>query len=190
MEIVKPADYQEEPDSEDGAESTQWILQKLKPKHKQVCALLAQGMKNVDVAKIVEVTPEYITMLLRQPLIVQELKRLSGIAEVKMESLFPKAVDVMGEVLQAGSNGEKLKAARLVGEFTKRIGSGKGMQGEPTNREERLVQLSERLVGLLETKRGNTYEGSQVSDAEIISERTFSGSREAQEAYGSSAEGD
>ena len=70
---MQEEDYSDEPTQAKG--DVEWQLQKLKPKHLQICSLLAQGFKNIEVAKLTGVTKEYITMLLRQPLIKQEISR-------------------------------------------------------------------------------------------------------------------
>jgi hypothetical protein len=45
-----------------------WQMKELKPKHKQVCAMLAQGIDRRTISNVVGCTPEYITMLSKQPL--------------------------------------------------------------------------------------------------------------------------
>ncbi len=143
-----------------------WELKSLKPKHLQICALLAQGMKNIDVAKIVEVTPPYITMLLRQPLIQQEIRRISGVAAVRLEAMFDKGVDVIADVMQNGNNQDRLKAVRLHGELTKRIGRPDPLANTPQVSEDRLEKLAERLASLARGARSNGIE--TIIEAEYI----------------------
>lgn len=165
-----PADTQQE-----------WVLKSLKPKHLQICALLAQGFKNIEVAKIVGVTPEYVSMLLRQPLIRQEISRVSEIAGARLELMFTKVVDTIGETLENGSASEKLKAARLHGELTHRIGRPDPYATNNNPADDRLEKLANRLEHLLDTKKGGLYDeaGNPVEDAEVIRTRTYGGRSEA-----------
>lgn len=143
--------FEEQEDDEAGTEIATvpvWELKKLKAKHVQICALLAQGMKNIEVANIIGVTPQYITMLLQQPLIKAEIQRISSVAAVKLEAMFEKSVDVLGDILQNGSNPEKLKAIRTHGELTKRIGRPDPLANTPQVSEDRLAVLAERLASL------------------------------------------
>mgnify|MGYP000855204801 CR=1 FL=1 len=153
--------FAEDDEDEDNIPATKeaWVMKKLKPVHLQICALLAQGMKNVEVASATSVTPEYVSMLMRQPLIQEEVMRISQIAGVRLEAMFHQSVEVIGEVLRTGTNGEKLKAVRVHGELTKRIGradvSSKGNEID----DNRLVALSERLLGLMAGSKQNVIEG-------------------------------
>lgn len=131
----------------EAGEIPQWELKKLRPMHKQICALIAQGHKYVNIAPIVGCTPEYISMLMRQPLIKAEVDRISSVAMVKMNALTDMAVEVTRSSLTEGSEKGKLQAARMVFETTGRLGRGAGGAGEaPVDMAERLLQLSERLV--------------------------------------------
>ncbi len=128
-----------------------WTLKTLKPKHKQVCQLLVQGIKRETIAAIVGVTPEYVTMLAKQPLVLGYMKDQCSAAEMQLDAMFSSSVTAIGEVLVAGNATEKLKAARLQMEATKRIGSGSGqIAPERESTSDRLLRLQERLLGLLE----------------------------------------
>ena len=179
-------EFPEELDDEVAEEKEQWLLKKLKPKHLQICALLAQGMKNVTVAAAVGVTPEYITMLLRQPLIKEEVMRLSEVAGVRLEGMFTQVVEVIGDALTNGTHSEKLKAGRLHGELTKRIGRYDPVGVGTTDGEERLNRLADRLEFLTKSKVPGVYDenGQVVEEAVIVRERTFSGSDQAPQENG------
>lgn len=179
-----PADLSEQEPAYDPDQK--WELKALKPKHRQIAALVAQGMQNIKVAAIVGVTPEYVSMLMRQPLIVAEVGRLCEIAGTRMEALFEKSVDVVAEVLVTGSNKDKLAAARLQFEVTKRIGRPDPLKGGDAPGVDRLLALSERLVGLLGQVRGEgKNESSQtIEEGEF---RVVSGGPE--EGQGQAAEG-
>lgn len=102
----------------------QWQLQELKHKHVECCALLAQGLANKKVAALLQWTPEYITMLLRQPLIKDKIKEYAEAADARLVALTEQSVEVIAEVLREGNHKEKLNAARLQMEATNRVGAG------------------------------------------------------------------
>ena len=150
-----------------------WLLRELKPKHKLVCVLLSQGMKNVEVAKHVQITPEYVSMLLRQPIIKAEVGRLSDIAATNLEALFPKAVDVISDVLTHGNDGDRLKAVRLQMEATHRIGRPDPLAGQIAPSDDRLEQLAQRIVSLNQKakRRAENETAEEVSYEEVGMER-------------------
>jgi len=142
----------------DQGEDQGWQLQKLKPKHKEICSLLAQGLGRNDISKIVDVTPEYVTMLMKQPLIKEYMGEMAQLAGIQLESMFIKSVDTIGEVMTTGNNKEKIQAARLQLEATKRIGTNSGLPKEVIDSAQRLDRLSERLLKLLPEKRQKTID--------------------------------
>lgn len=137
------------------AEDKPFVLQKLRPRHKDVCALIAQGVPNVQVAAITGYTPTYICMLMRQPVCVAYVSQLNEAVGMQLEMMFGKAVNVIADAMQHGTVGEQLKAVRLHGELTKRIGNRDVSPASSEDSTARLARLSERLVGLLETARSN-----------------------------------
>lgn len=126
-----------------------WELQELKPIHRQVCSLAAQGMKNVDVAKLCGITPEYVYVLLKQPVCRQYIEKITAVTGLRLEAMFEQTVDVIGNVLQHGTHADQLKAARLQLEATKRVGAGSVALTTTDNTTDRLATLAERLTGLL-----------------------------------------
>lgn len=150
-----------------------WQLKELKPKHKEVCSLLAQGLGRNDVARIVGITPEYVTMLVKQPIVKEYMGEMAQLAGIQLDAMFVKSVDTIGEVMTTGSNKEKIQAARLQLEATKRIGSNSGLPKEIIDSTERLARLSERLLALnpnaapktinMEQNENGSYEASKDS---------------------------
>jgi len=96
------------------ADRPKFQLKRLTPKHKQVAALLAQGLGRQEVAKICGFTPEYLTMLAQQDLFVAYVKEMSAFVDVRMQALHERAVDVLGTSMQNGSDHVKLAAAQTV----------------------------------------------------------------------------
>jgi len=165
------AEYSDEPVQAQSGETPEWVLKKLKPMHLQVCALLAQGMKNIEVAALCGVTKEYVCMLLRQPLIKNEIARVAEITGARLELMFEKSVDVIADAMDKGTHSEKLKAARLHGELTKRIGRPDPYALGQNVPDDRLEKLASRLEGLLTTTKSNLYDeaGNPIfEEAEII----------------------
>ncbi len=143
----------------DDVENPKWELKKLSPKHKDICSLIAQGIGRQQIASLCQITPEYVTMLAKQPLCIAFIRDLNEFAGVQMEAMFVKSVAVIADVMDNGNAQDKLKAARLQMEATGRVGS-KGMQGGGGDgMEERLAALAGRLVGLLEQSKGDAIDG-------------------------------
>lgn len=148
------------------AETNDWQLKELSPKHKQIAALLAQGTSREVIASFVKCTPEYVTFLGRQPLFVQYIKEMSALVNVRLEAMFEKSVDVISEAMDTGNIDEKLKGAKLQMEATGRIGRYQS-EPPPTGGGDRLEALAERLVSLLHNQRRRIVD---AEDAVIIQE--------------------
>jgi len=156
-----------------------WQMKELKPKHKQVCAMLAQGIDRRTISNVVGVTPEYITMLSKQPLMKEYIAEMCQAAGLQLDAMFVQSVEVISEVMANGSPKERVAAARLQMEATKRIGSGSSIPKEIIDTNDRLARLAERLLYLqggviktIETRRNTdgifqeiTVEGQSVDPA-------------------------
>jgi hypothetical protein len=101
-------------------------------------------------------------MLLKQPLIKQEIARICEIAGTRLEAMFDKSVDVIADVLENGSHADKMKAVRVHGELTKRIGRPDPYGGPPVDSSKRLEVLAERLTGLLD--KANMRVGNETAE--------------------------
>ena len=147
-----------------------WQMKKLKPKHKQVASLLAQGAKNIEIAAMLQITPEYVSMLSRQPLMQAYIREMCQHTGMRLEALFDSSVNVIADTLRNGTESGKLKAARLQLEATHRIGRGDGPPQGGTSTEERLLILSQRLLLLQGARRppGLYNEiGEEITEAEF-----------------------
>ena len=138
----------------------EWQLQKLSPRHKQVAALVAQGVRRELIAAACDFTPEYVTFLQRQPLFIDYLKEMSAAASVRLEAMFEQSVNIVAEAMTDGTMEERLKGARLQMEATGRVGKMQGTDRPPPGSEDRLEQLAQRLVGLLQGQRNRVIEGT------------------------------
>lgn len=174
---VNPDDYLDEP-FQAVQEVEKWELKKLKPKHLEICALLAQGFKNIEVAGMCGVTKEYITMLLRQPLIKQEIAKRGEVLGARFELMTELTADAMSETLRNGAHADKMKAARLQLEVTKRIGRPDPFANNSNDPGDRLEKLANRLEGLLDSRKGGLYDeaGNPIfEEAEVLRESTERG---------------
>ena len=125
-----------------------WEMKKLLPWHKQLCSMLAQGIDRQTIAQVFQKTPEYISMLAGQDLIRVEVNEMRRFAEFQLEAQFVKSVSVIGEVLENGSAKEKIQAARLQLEATRRIGPRMVEEEKLVDTNARLARLAERLLSL------------------------------------------
>jgi hypothetical protein len=145
-----------------------WLLRKMTPRHQQICAFMAQGMKRGHIAQACGCTPEYVTMLAKQPLIQQYIRDMCATAGIQLEGQFSAVVDAVGETLQQGNYKEKMQAARLHGELTKRLGPGSGAEQQAEGSAERLLRLAERLVSLNASRAPqHNSQSEQYEDAEF-----------------------
>ena len=128
-------------------------LKTLKPWHKQMCSMIAQGIPRATIANVFKKTPEYISMLAAQPLIQTYIQQDCTYAGLQLEAQFVQSVTAISDTLENGNHKEKMQAARLQLEATKRIGPRSTPQATEVNFDDRLMQLSERLVGLLESQK-------------------------------------
>jgi DNA-binding CsgD family transcriptional regulator len=164
MSALTVYDPEGDRDEEDGVTpqtAEAWEMKSLKPRHKAIASFIAQGLSQVEIAKVMDITPQYVSMLSRQALMKQEIQRICEVAGTRMEALYQESVEVVADTLKNGNTTNKLKAAKLQMEATNRIGNrGKTAQTE-FDSSERLLKLSERLVDLLgERKRGRTFNES------------------------------
>lgn len=95
-------------------QTAQFQLKKLSEKHKQVAALLAQGIGRGQISKLVSITPEYVTMLSKQPLFMAYVKEMTAFTDVRLQALYEKGVDIVADLLISGTEDTKLRAAQTV----------------------------------------------------------------------------
>ncbi len=143
-----------------------WEMKKLLPWHKQLCSMLAQGIDRQTIAQVFQKTPEYISMLTGQALIQEEVREMSRFAEFQLSAQFSKTVSVIGEVLENGNAKEKMQAARLQLEATRRIGPRMVEEEKLIDTNARLTRLAERLLYL----QGGAGPKPDIIDGEVVNE--------------------
>jgi hypothetical protein len=132
-------------------------LSKLGPRHKEVLALVAQGLGRSEVGAIVGYEPEYISWLVRQEVCQQYLGEMMAVVDYRLQAMTEESVDVIADVMKNGANDDRLKAAKLQLEATGRVGIGALANHQPAS-PDRLQQLADRLVGLLRNHRAVSNE--------------------------------
>lgn len=149
---------------ETGEPSTQ--LQKLNERHKTAAALVAQGVPRATVAQAVQYAPEYITWLQRQPVFIAYVREMNAAAAVQLEAMFAKSVTIIAEGMDQGGE-VALKAAKMQLEATGRLGRERSVREGGDPGVDRLGQLANRLIDLLQDKRRRTFneEGIEISQA-------------------------
>lgn len=177
MNQLQPAENLPEPADEDerwlyAAEPAPsgWQMKKLKPIHKTIASLIAQGMQYVDIAKLANVTPQYVSMLSRQPLMKMHIAEMCEVTGVRLEAMYGKVVDTIAETLENGSEGGKLKAARLALEVQGRVGARDALPRSGQDSVGRLEKLAERLIYLQSGQRPPgvySENGEEITDAEF-----------------------
>lgn len=133
-------------------------FKKLKPIHLQACSLIAQGFNITETAKLTGLSYNYLWILLQQPIIKEEVGRRSEVIAQRMELMTEKSCDVIAGAMQNGNHTEKLKAARLQLEVTKRVGAGNPMAVNVNIGDDRLNRLAERLETLITPHTGGIYD--------------------------------
>lgn len=151
--------------------SSGWVLKELKPKHRQICSMVAQGIPHTTIAQVVGCVPEYIPMLMRQPLIKECLRGYTEFAEVQLEGMFVQSVQAIGDTLVNGAPSDKMKAARLQLEATKRIGPRSAPNGAPIDANDRLNKLAARLLYLQGKGDGEVLNMVKLEDGSYAPER-------------------
>lgn len=138
--------------TQDNPPGAHFTLKRLSEKHKQVASLLAQGCGRSDISKMMKITPEYVTMLSKQPLFQAHLKEIVAFVDTRMQALYEKSVDVLGSSMQTGSEDTKLRAAQAV---LKAVGKD-GSQEKTTVAVKFVVQVPTKAASTADWERENS----------------------------------
>ena len=90
-----------------------WKLKRLSQKHKTIIALHVQNVKREEIGAIAGCTPEYVSMIVKQPLAQEYLTELETYMDSRMKVMYGKAVEAIDECLDSGDEEIKLRAAKL-----------------------------------------------------------------------------
>lgn len=99
-----------------------WELKKLTTRHKRIVQLKVAGLERTDIAKLAKCTPEYVSMLLGQPLVQEYLKIQHDMVDQDLRDLCGPAVNTLRSSLDSPDDKVALAAAQTVlranGKFT------------------------------------------------------------------------
>lgn len=98
-----------------------WELKKLSQKHKNIIALHLQGVSRADIGEFCGCTPEYVSMIIAQPIAKEYLRDVEKYLDARMQSLYGKTVDTIQAGLDGNATDTQLKAARLQLEATGKL---------------------------------------------------------------------
>jgi len=110
-----------EPAALPGGGKPRVILKKLSNKHKHAIALVLQGLSREDVSDAVGFVPEYVTMLLQQPLAKEHIANVNRALDTQLEGLYGKSVEAIAKGLTHQDPDVALRAAKVQMQATGRL---------------------------------------------------------------------
>lgn len=125
-------------------EQKKWVLKRLSQKHKNIIALHAQAASRYDIAQLVKCTPEYVSMVVAQPLAKEYLREVETYMDSRLHAMYGKTVDTISKGLDGLASDTQLKAARLQLEATGKL---KGARGEEQTAEDVVAALLKHAAG-------------------------------------------
>lgn len=120
-----------------------WELKSLSQKHKNIIALHAQSVSRTDIGQVCGCTPEYVSMIVAQPLAKEYLRELEQYMDSRLQTLYGKSVDVIQSGLAGNATDTQLKAARLQLEVTGKL---KGDRNENQTAEDVVAAIMARVT--------------------------------------------
>lgn len=102
-------------------QSKQFVLKKLNNKHKQIISMALQGESRETVAEAIGCTPNYVSMILRQPLAKAYIEELNSYLDTKMVGLYEKSIDAIDRGLGSKNGQVSLAAAKLALQATGKL---------------------------------------------------------------------
>lgn len=91
-----------------------WQLKKLTTKHKRIVALKVAGLSRADIAEACGCTPEYVTMLMNQPLVIAMVEQEQLALDQDLRDLTGEAVTAIRRTIRSGDDAVALRSAELV----------------------------------------------------------------------------
>lgn len=91
-----------------------WELKKLTTKHKRIAQLKVAGLTRDDIAKLCLCTPEYVTMLMHQPLMKNLMDEHHEMINQDLRDLSGSAVNTMRTMMDSPDDKVALTAATTV----------------------------------------------------------------------------
>lgn len=85
-----------------------WEMKELKPWHKQMASMLVQGIDRMTIATVLDCTPEYVSMLAKQPKMREYIAEFCEYANIQLDAMFVKSVAAIDDTLENGNHKEKM----------------------------------------------------------------------------------
>lgn len=89
-------------------------LQRITPLHRHVIALHLKGLSNNDIAARINRSPAWVSTILHDPLVVEELDKLYDEQDSRLRMLMKDAVDTVREGMRSPKPQDRLRAADMV----------------------------------------------------------------------------
>lgn len=96
----------------------QYQIEQMWELHHEVCRLALIGMKQVDIANHLGVSPVMVSYTLRSPIVQRQLNQLKAVRDIdaidvskEIQDLAPRAIKVLDELMDSDLPNIKLKAA-------------------------------------------------------------------------------
>ncbi len=90
-----------------------WILKRLSQKHKDMITLSLQGLDREKVGEFCGCTPQYVTMVNRQPLARVFIAELESHLDLRLRGLYERSLDALQAGLTSPKIADKLAAAQI-----------------------------------------------------------------------------
>ena len=90
-----------------------FILKKLTQLHKDAAVLSLQGLSREKVAEFCGRTPEWVTLICKQPLVKAYIADIEAHLDMKLRGMYEKSIDAIGAGLNSSKVSDKLAAAQL-----------------------------------------------------------------------------
>lgn len=131
------------------------LLQKLKPLHRQIVAMHLQGMANVEIGEVIDMSAGWVGRVLQDPLVQELVKGFMQGVDAELEGLYPLAVDALRKGLQSEETGTRLKT---VDRFVKMSQRFRGDNAAGTSAEDvikKALELAGNAVRVVEVGMAN-----------------------------------
>ena len=90
-----------------------FILKKLTQKHKDMVVLSLQGLSRDKVAEVCGCTPEYVTMINKQPLARAYIADLEEHLDLRLRGMYERSLDAIKDGLTSPKISDRLAAAQI-----------------------------------------------------------------------------
>jgi hypothetical protein len=90
-----------------------WVLKRLSQKHKDMVTLSLQGLDREKVAEFCGCTPQYVTMINKQPLARILIAELESHLDLRLRGMYVKSLNALDKALTSPKIADQLAAAQI-----------------------------------------------------------------------------